>query len=136
MSFATPGSRSANYALRTLGFIIAGASAALFALLAIFFWFFGPVHPVSFLAHWMQITIPGWPLSLLILSAVQTIRTITTNNTGRSWPWVLLIFACGLGADFLLKSRDSADHITRMVASAPIATIVYIFFFTRWFSGK
>jgi hypothetical protein len=136
MSFATPGSRSANYALRTLGFVIAGTSAALFALLAVIFWFFGPSHPASFLAHWMQITIPGWPLSLLILTAVQAVRTLVTNNRGRSWPWVVLIFACGLGADFLLKRSDLADHITRMTASGPIATLIYVFFFTRWFSGK
>jgi hypothetical protein len=136
MSFATPGSRSANYAHRTLGLVVAGTSAGLFAVLAIIFWFFGPEHPSSFMAHWMQITMPGWPLTLLILSAVQAIRTIATKNTGRSWPWVILIFACGLGADFLLKRSDIADHITRMAASGPIATIVYIFFFTRWFSGK
>jgi hypothetical protein len=136
MNFATPGSRSANYTSLTLGFIVAGTAAGLFALVAIIFWFFGASPAGSFIGHWMKITMPGWPATVIILAATQAIRTIATQNTGRSWPWVIVVFAAGFAADFLVMQNDRAANITRVEASGIIAAIVYIFFFTRWFSGK
>ncbi len=124
------------YRLPTLAIVVAGSCAGLFAVLAILFWIFGTPGAPDFVSHWMRITIPGWPLTVLIIAAVQASRMMATHGTGKSWPWVIPVFALGVVADFTLKQQDLAQHANRVAASAIIGTIVYVFFFSRWFRGK
>jgi hypothetical protein len=135
MNFSTPGSRSTQFGGVTLWIVCAGFSALLFFVLGVLDWLLGNAQSAGFIRHLMQVSTPAWPLCFLIVTAAQMARVLLDMTRGKSWPWVIAVFAAGIAVDVTLARQAGTTRLSTITVTGLAAATTYIFLFSRWFSG-